>query len=202
MLYFLLCLLLAARRKVLAYDIKLEENLQNLAKILLILILTHLLIELHIFKKNSYKKISLINLMLKNIYNNLKSLNNSKYFAGLIMIMMNIGSKYITIKLSKTQEQYFKTSIARQILIFSIFWMATKDIFTSLILTAVFYVLTAHFFNENSKMCLLPARWKRVQNALDTNRDGKVSNEEIDKALKVLEKARRESFKSSLSRSY
>ena len=198
----MLCLLLAARRKVLAYDIKLEENLQNLAKILLILILTHLLIELHIFKKNSYKKISLINLMLKNIYNNLKSLNNSKYFAGLIMIMMNIGSKYITIKLSKTQEQYFKTSIARQILIFSIFWMATKDIFTSLILTAVFYVLTAHFFNENSKMCLLPARWKRVQNALDTNRDGKVSNEEIDKALKVLEKARRESFKSSLSRSY
>ena len=38
-------------------------------------------------------------------------INNSKIFAGIIMIMLNIGSKYITIKLSKSQEEYFKNSI-------------------------------------------------------------------------------------------
>ena len=34
----------------------------------------------------------------------LASLNNSKFFAGIVMIMMNIGSKYISIKLTKSQE--------------------------------------------------------------------------------------------------
>ena len=42
--------------------------------------------------------------MITKIRENLASLNNSKFFAGLVMIMLNIGSKYITIELSKTQE--------------------------------------------------------------------------------------------------
>ena len=140
--------------------------------------------------------------MLNQLYHSIRSLNSNKYFAGLVMIMLNIGSKYITIKLSKTQEGYLKSSIARQILIFSIIWMGTKDIFISLTLTAAFYVLTNHLFNENSKMCVLPAKWQRIQNALDTNNDGRVSDKEIDRALKVLEKARRESFKSSLRKRF
>jgi len=140
--------------------------------------------------------------MLNELYQSIRSLNSNKYFAGLVMIMLNIGSKYITIKLSKTQEGYLKSSIARQILIFSIIWMGTKDIFISLTLTAAFYVLTNHLFNENSKMCVLPEKWKRFQHAVDTNKDGVVSNKEIDHALKVLEKARRESFKSSLRKRY
>ena len=140
--------------------------------------------------------------MLDQLYQSIRSLNSNKYFAGLVMIMLNIGSKYITIKLSKTQEGYLKSSIARQILIFSIIWMGTKDIFISLTLTAVFYILTNHLFNENSKMCVLPEKWKRVQQVLDTNKDGVVSDKEIDHALKVLEKARRESFKSSLRKRY
>jgi len=119
-----------------------------------------------------------------------------------MMITLNIFSKYITIKLSKTQEGYLKSSIARQILIFSIIWMGTKDIFISLTLTAVFYILTNHLFNENSKMCVLPEKWKRIQQVIDTNKDGVVSDKEIDRALRVLEKARRESFKSSLRKNY
>ena len=34
----------------------------------------------------------------------LSGLNNSKFFAGLVMILLNIGSKYITIKISKSQK--------------------------------------------------------------------------------------------------
>ena len=140
--------------------------------------------------------------MLNQLYHSIRSLNSNKYFAGLMMITLNIFSKYITIKLSKTQEGYLKSSIARQILIFSIIWMGTKDIFISLTLTAVFYILTNHLFNENSKMCVLPEKWKRIQQVIDTNKDGVVSDKEIDRALRVLEKARRESFKSSLRKNY
>ena len=78
------------------------------------------------------------------------SLNNSKFFAGLVMIMLNIGSKYITIGLSKSQEQYLRNSAGRQMLIFAISWMGSRDIVIALILTAVFTILTDHLFNENS----------------------------------------------------
>ena len=50
----------------------------------------------------------------------INSLNNSKFFAGIVMIMLNIGSKYITIKLSKSQEAYLRNSIGHQILVFAI----------------------------------------------------------------------------------
>ena len=47
-------------------------------------------------------------------------LNNSKFFSGVVMILLNIGSKYITIELSKSQEAYLRNSLGRQLLIFAI----------------------------------------------------------------------------------
>ena len=56
----------------------------------------------HVFQQN-YKIISLNIVMITKLSFNkmIHSINNSKFFAGLVMIMLNIGSKYITIKLSK-----------------------------------------------------------------------------------------------------
>jgi len=53
----------------------------------------------------------------------LHTLNTHPMFIGLMVIMLNIGSKYITIKLSKSQEQYIKNSLGRQFLIFAIMCM-------------------------------------------------------------------------------
>jgi len=124
------------------------------------------------------------------IKNGLNNLNNSKFFAGLVMILLNIGSKYISIKLSKTQESYLKSSIARQILLFAICWMGTRDIITSLILTTMFIVLTQHLFHERSKFCILPESWKVFEDILDLDGDGKVSDDEVKKAMKILKKAK------------
>lgn len=130
--------------------------------------------------------------MLRLIHTSLMSLNNSRFFSGLVMIMLNIGSKYITIELSKTQEEYLRNSVGRQILIFSICWMGTRDIYLALALTAIFEILTQYLFNENSKFCILPKYVKALSKALDSNNDGKVSDSEIRKALEILEKAKKD----------
>ena len=130
--------------------------------------------------------------VFSNITTGLNNLNSNKFFAGLIMILLNIGSKYISIKLSKTQEAYLKHSVARQILIFAICWMGTRDIVTSLILTTVFIVLTQHLFHENSKFCILPESWKVFEDVMDLDGDGKVSEDEIKKAMKVLKQAKKD----------
>ncbi len=125
----------------------------------------------------------------------LHSINNSKFFAGLVMIMLNIGSKYITIKLSKSQEAYLGGVIARQMLIFSIIWMGTRDVLISLGMTAVFVVLTDHLFNEQSDYCVIPHHMRKYEDLLDGDKDGKVTDEEVKKPREVLEKARKKEIK-------
>ena len=130
-------------------------------------------------------------------------LNNSKFFAGLVMILLNIGSKYITIKISKSQEAYLRNNVARQILIFAIVWMGTKDILIALAITAVFHVLTAYLFNEESKWCIIPKHLRQFEDVLDLNGDGKVTPDEIEKAKAILEKAKkRDKLKENLRNLY
>mgnify|MGYP003641857991 CR=1 FL=1 len=134
---------------------------------------------------------------MKSFFEFTHKINNSKLFAGLVMIMLNIGSKYITIKLSKSQEQYLRNSIARQLLIFSIVWMGTRDVILSFFLTATFIVLTDHLFNEESQYCVIPASMKNYAHILDENNDNYVSKEELEKAMKLVEKAQKQTRKQS-----
>jgi hypothetical protein len=119
----------------------------------------------------------------------LNVLNDNKYFAGVIMLVMNIGSKYITIELSKTQEAYFRYTLGRQIIIFSILWAGTRDITISLVLTAVFILLVDYLFNENSKFCIIPEKYKELQKEVGGNM---VTQKEVNEAIDTLKKARKQ----------
>jgi len=120
----------------------------------------------------------------------MQGLNGSKLFAGIMMILLNVGSKYITVKLSKSQEAYLRNYVIREIIIFAFVFTATKDIYISLILTAVFFVLTQHLFNEESRICILPQKFKKLHKVVDTNNDGDVSQTEITEAIAILRRAK------------
>jgi hypothetical protein len=113
------------------------------------------------------------------------NLNTNKLFIGIMMIFMNLGSRYIEIKLTKTQESLLKRA-AREILIFTIAFIGTRDIIISLIITAVFLILSKYVFNEHSKFNLIPDKLKNLESHLDINNDGKISEEEINKAIQIL----------------
>ena len=119
-------------------------------------------------------------------------LNNSKFFAGIIMILLNVGSKFITIQFSKSTEEYMKMSICKEILVFSMAWMGTRDIYTALGLTAVFSILSDHLFNEESSLCVVPEKYRILEKIIDTNNDAEVSETELSQAITVLEKAKKE----------
>jgi len=91
----------------------------------------------------------MISNVLNRIHNGVTSLNHNKFFAGIVMLCLNLGSKFITIKFSPSQEAYLKNSVGRQLLIFAIAWIGTKDIYYSLGLTAIFVILADYLFNEN-----------------------------------------------------
>ena len=114
----------------------------------------------------------------------LYSLNDSKFFAGIVMLVMNIGSKYAVVELSRTQESFMKYTLGRLLLIFSILWVGTRDIFSSLLLTAIFVVLVDYLFNENSRYCIIPEKYKELRDM------GPVTQQEVNQAIYTLKKAR------------
>jgi hypothetical protein len=129
-------------------------------------------------------------------------LNNSKFFAGVIMILLNVGSKFIPIQFSKSTEEYLKMSISKQILVFAMSWMGTRDIISSLLLTAAFTILSDHLFNEDSNYCIVPTDYRVLKKLLDTNNDGIVSEDEITSAIAILEKARKEKQRKTQKESF
>jgi hypothetical protein len=122
-------------------------------------------------------------------------LNNSKFFAGIVMILLNVGSKFIQIQFSRSTEEYMKWSVSKQLLVFAMAWMGTRDIYTALGLTAIFTILSEYLFNEESALCIVPQQYRILGKLVDTNTDGVVSEPELSAAIAVLEKAKREKQK-------
>jgi len=126
------------------------------------------------------------------LHDHILYLNSSKFFAGVVMIMLNVGSKFISIQFSKSTEEYLKFSLSKQLLVFAMAWMGTRDIYTALGLTAIFVVLSDHLFNEESNYCIVPHKHRILHKLIDENGNGSISDSEINSAIMTLEKAKRE----------
>jgi len=113
------------------------------------------------------------------IYKLFDELNNSKYFAGIMMILLNLISKYISLELSETQEEFLNNIIIRRIAIFTIVFVATKDIIISFIITACFIIIVGGLFNEESKYCLIRKKNKKSRVIL---------KKEVEKAKRIIDK--------------
>ena len=112
------------------------------------------------------------------------NINSSKIFAGLMIITLNIASKFVTFKLGKTTEMYLKYTFSRQILVFAMAWMGTRDIYVAFALTMLFIVLFDFLFNENSAFCILPNELKEYYQ----NYDEDISHDDYVKAKATIEK--------------
>jgi len=119
----------------------------------------------------------------------LRHINESKFVIGIAMILLNIGSKYVDFKFTKAQEQMLRNGIAREILIFTIVFMGTRDIMYAILLTAAFIILSEHVFNEKSEYCLVQDKFKQITALIDTDKDSIVTPEEEARALMILKKA-------------
>jgi len=147
------------------------------------------------------KSENIVSSMLDYLHNNIKAMNDSKIFAGLMIITLNIASKFVTIKLSKTMESYLKYTFSRDILVFAITWMGTRDIYIALFITSVFILCMDFLLNEDSMFCILPEQFTDYHISLATNNEI-VSPEEIKKAREVLERAEKQKTQTTTEKQY
>jgi len=136
--------------------------------------------------------------MIEYIHNYILTLNQSKIFAGLMIIIINIASKFVTFKFSKSMESYLKFTFSKNILVFAITWMGTRDIYISILMTCIFIFITDFLMNENSMLCCLPESFINTHVAMLEGFNEKPSDEEIDKCKRVLERAEKNNSSTDL----
>jgi hypothetical protein len=124
-------------------------------------------------------------------HNHIQAINGSKIFAGVMIITLNIVSKFVNIKLGKTLEGYLKYSFSKQLLVFTIAWMGTRDIYIAFFVTCCFVIVTEYLFHEDSSFFVLsPTLRDHYINLLETNEA--VTEEDVKQAKAVLEKAEKQ----------
>ena len=126
--------------------------------------------------------------ILHYLHNHVKTINDSKLFAGLMIITLNIASKFVTMKFSKTMEAYLKFTFSRDVLIFAIAWMGTRDIYIATIVTIVFIICMDFLFHEESPFCCFSEQFKDYHISLLNENEGENSEEVTDADIKAIQK--------------
>jgi len=83
---------------------------------------------------------------IDNAKESLSCINDNKYMIGVTMIMLNIGARFIIDELDDDLRKMISNKIVRRVFIFCSFFMATKDLFTAIVLTIIFIILINEVF--------------------------------------------------------
>lgn len=104
-------------------------------------------------------------------------LSGNKYLLGLMILLINLGARYIGNEVSDFMHKVLNHKFARRFLIFLVIWMGTRDLVVALVITGSFILLVNTLFNENSDYCVLPAK-----------NDAPITKEEYELAKQLIDK--------------
>ena len=80
----------------------------------------------------------------------LDQLAENKLFIGLLMLLVNIGARFIIEELSDEHRAVVKSDWFRKIVIFSSVFMATRDVVIALTVTIIFVVLINEILSQET----------------------------------------------------
>jgi hypothetical protein len=80
--------------------------------------------------------------------------NSNPYFIGITMLLMNLGGRFLTLEVSKQQEQFLQHPWVRRSLIFIVIFIGTRSIWVAFWTTLAVILCMGYLFNENSALCI------------------------------------------------
>jgi hypothetical protein len=67
----------------------------------------------------------------------------------LSLVVMNIGAKFLDIKLTDFQQKIIKNHLVQAIILFSMVYIGTREVIKSIIIVGIIYLLIYVLLNEN-----------------------------------------------------
>lgn len=127
------------------------------------------------------------------LFSLIRPINDSKIFAGLVILTLNLSSKLLTLPMSRTVEAVMKNSLhfSQYVLVFAMAWMGTRDILVALLVSCIFALFMEFIFNEKSALCVLPESFITMQLQTLERVESEVTSDELKSALQIVEKAQK-----------
>jgi len=80
--------------------------------------------------------------------------NTNPYFIGLTMLILNLGGRFLSLEVTKKQEQFLQHPWVRRLLIFVVIFVGTRSIYVAFWGTLLVVLFLGYLFNENSALCV------------------------------------------------
>lgn len=80
----------------------------------------------------------------------------SKYFALLLVVLLNVGGSYIAKDIQNVLSYIFSNFWMKLIVLFALCFTSTRDVRVSVIGTLIFGFLLLFLLNTNSDFCAIP----------------------------------------------
>lgn len=79
----------------------------------------------------------------------IEDLNNNKFFLGIMLLLLNLGSRYLVDEFSTNPDEYNRNLVMRRFAVFAVCFVGTRDLITSILLTGGFVILAQGVSSKN-----------------------------------------------------
>jgi hypothetical protein len=80
--------------------------------------------------------------------------NSNPYFIGIMMLLLNLGGRFLALEISKDQEKFLSHPFVRRFFLFAVLFVATRNVVIAAGLAIIVILVLGYLFNENSELCL------------------------------------------------
>ena len=120
----------------------------------------------------------------------LQIFNSNPYFIGIMMLILNLGGRFISLEVTKKQELFLQLPWVRRILIFIVLFVATRNIWVAFWATVTAVLFLGYLFNENSALCIFGKGGKEGSTCTDEPKN-EMTPEEKEILHRLTSKAQR-----------
>lgn len=91
------------------------------------------------------------------IHSTILAMNTNPYIIGSLMLLLNLGGRFLSLELTKKQEAILQGPWIRPIIFFTVIFMATRNVVAAFWVTVLFFFFIWVVANENSPFCMIPS---------------------------------------------
>lgn len=84
-------------------------------------------------------------------------LNTNPYLIGMLMLLLNLGGRFLSLELTKKQEAFLQGTWIRPFIFFTVIFIATRNLVAAFWITLLFFFIIWVAANENSPFCMIPS---------------------------------------------
>jgi hypothetical protein len=118
----------------------------------------------------------------------LQIFNSNPYFIGIMMLILNLGGRFISLEVTKKQEQFLQLPWVRRGLIFTVLFVATRNIWVAFWATLAVVLFLGYLFNENSALCIFGQVGKPGSKCGDSQDNVKPGDEMTPEEKEILQR--------------